>query len=50
MIYIASLLTGLIIGISFSLLKLPVPVPEAFAGILAIIGMWLGFALVNYLK
>jgi XapX domain-containing protein len=50
MTYILSILTGLIIGISFSLLKLPVLVPEAFAGILAIIGMWLGYALVNIIK
>jgi XapX domain-containing protein len=47
---IFSLLVGIAIGVIFGLLKLPVPVPEALAGLLGIVGMWLGFALVNYLK
>jgi XapX domain-containing protein len=48
MIYLYSLLTGLSTGLLFALLKLPIPAPPAFAGVLGIIGIWVGFAIVNY--
>ncbi|MFQ5895232.1 MAG: DUF1427 family protein [Nitrospinota bacterium] len=38
--------TGVGIGVIFTLLHLPAPVPRAFAGVLGIVGMWVGFALV----
>lgn len=44
---IKSLLTGLIVGIIFAALKLPIPAPHAFAGIMGIIGIYLGFILWN---
>ena len=45
--YLLPLLTGTITGAIFSLLKLPIPAPPALAGIIGIIGIWLGFALVG---
>lgn len=46
--YILPLLTGSATGALFSLLKLPIPAPPALAGILGIIGIWLGFAIVSH--
>lgn len=42
---IKALLTGLIVGIIFAALKLPIPAPPALAGVLGIIGIYLGFVL-----
>jgi len=39
--------TGLIIGIAFALMKLPIPAPPAFAGIMAIFGIYAGVKLVE---
>lgn len=50
MINLYALLTGLATGALFSLLKLPIPAPPALAGILGIIGIWAGFALVNVFR
>lgn len=44
-----SLLTGIILGGVFTLLKLPLPAPNVFAGIVGIIGIYLWYLLVNYL-
>lgn len=43
---IYSLGTGAVMGAVFSLLKLPVPAPQVFAGVAGIIGIWLGYTLV----
>lgn len=43
-----SLLTGLIAGVLFALLKLPIPAPPVLAGIVGIFGIWLGFILVQW--
>ncbi|ADQ05065.1 XapX domain protein [Caldicellulosiruptor owensensis OL] len=37
-----SLITGFIVGAIFKLLKLPIPAPNAFAGIMGILGIFLG--------
>lgn len=37
--------TGLVVGALFQALKLPVPVPTAFAGIMGIVAMYLGMLL-----
>ncbi len=42
-----SLLVGLTIGAAFKALKLPVPVPHDFAGIIGLAGMFAGSALVD---
>lgn len=39
---ILSLVAGLIIGIIFKTLKLPLPAPPVLAGIMGIIGIFLG--------
>ena len=47
---ILSLMTGLLVGIIFSLIKLPIPAPNNIEGILGIIGIFLGMILVNLIK
>lgn len=42
-----SLGTGAIVGVVFGLLKLPVPAPNALAGVMGIIGIFLGYMLVT---
>lgn len=46
-IMLSALLVGIVIGATFKLLKLPVPVPHDFAGIVGLIGMFAGSALVD---
>ena len=43
-----ALLVGVISGVIFKLLRLPVPVPHDFAGIVGLIGMFVGSALVDF--
>lgn len=38
-----SLATGSIVGIIFSFAKLPIPAPQALAGIAGILGIYLGY-------
>jgi XapX domain-containing protein len=40
---ILSTLTGFLCGAVFSLVKLPVPAPQVFAGIMGIFGIYLGY-------
>lgn len=42
--------TGIMCGIIFSLMKLPIPAPPRLAGILGIIGIYTGYVLVETLK
>ena len=42
-----ALAVGVVIGAVFKILKLPVPVPKDFAGIVGVIGMFVGSALVD---
>lgn len=37
-----SLLTGFIVGVLFTALKLPLPAPNALAGVMGILGIYLG--------
>ncbi len=39
---LASLGTGIVVGLIFSALKLPLPAPPVLAGILGIVGIFLG--------
>ncbi len=41
-IILISLLTGFIVGLLFTALKLPLPAPNALAGVMAILGIYLG--------
>lgn len=46
-VMLVALLVGIVIGIIFKSMKLPVPVPHDFAGIVGLIGMFVGSALVD---
>jgi XapX domain-containing protein len=46
-VMLIALLVGIVIGVIFKSLKLPVPVPHDFAGIVGLIGMFAGSALVD---
>lgn len=49
-----SLMAGLIVGIVFKFLKLPLPAPPVLAGVLGIVGVYLGGLagewILNYFK
>lgn len=45
-----SLATGTVMGAVFSLLKLPVPAPQVFAGVAGIIGIWAGYMLITVFR
>lgn len=40
-------LVGTIVGGIFSAFKLPIPAPPVFAGLMGIVGLWIGYALVT---
>jgi XapX domain-containing protein len=42
-IIILSLITGFAVGFLFALFKLPIPAPPALAGVMGIVGIYLGF-------
>jgi len=46
-IAILSLISGIICGALFSLVKLPIPAPPSIAGLLGIIGIVIGYYLVR---
>lgn len=37
---------GAITGAVFSIFKLPIPAPPVFAGLMGIVGLWVGYAVV----
>ena len=41
-ILLLSLLTGFIVGVLFTGLKMPLPAPNALAGVMGIVGIYLG--------
>lgn len=43
-----SLLAGLIVGFLFALLRLPIPAPPVFSGIVGIAGIFLGYKLYQW--
>ncbi|MCP8969121.1 XapX domain-containing protein [Ectobacillus ponti] len=47
---ILALVSGLIVGVLFSALKLPLPAPPTLVGILGIVGIYLGFQLYTMLS
>lgn len=44
-----ALLTGLVTGAAFSFLRIPIPAPPNVAGIMGIVGIYLGYKLVESL-
>ena len=43
---ILSIFTGAVVGLIFGLLKLPIPAPGVFEGVLGIVGVWFGGAII----
>lgn len=40
-------LVGAVTGGIFSIFKLPIPAPPVFAGLMGIVGLWIGYAIVT---
>ena len=40
--------TGLIVGALFAYLRIPTPAPPSLAGVMGIVGIWLGYRLVHH--
>jgi XapX domain-containing protein len=40
-------LTGAAVGGIFSIFKLPIPAPPVFAGLMGIVGLWIGYGIVQ---
>ncbi|MEO0139227.1 MAG: DUF1427 family protein [candidate division WOR-3 bacterium] len=45
---VLAFLTGFITGAIFSMAKLPIPAPPTLAGVMGIIGIFLGYVVVRY--
>ena len=45
---ISSLVTGVVVGSIFALLKFPIPAPSNAAGIAGVVGIWLGLVLITW--
>ena len=43
-------LTGLAVGALFAYFRIPVPAPPSLAGVMGIVGIWLGYQLVTRLE
>lgn len=48
-IAVLALLTGIIAGAAFAYVGVPIPAPPTVAGVLGIVGIYLGFKVVEYL-
>lgn len=46
--WIGALLTGMVVGIIFSAASFPIPAPPKLAGIMGIVGIYLGYQLVQH--
>ncbi|MEH7383856.1 XapX domain-containing protein [Bacillus sp. JJ1521] len=44
-----ALISGIIVGFLFALLKLPIPAPPALAGVTGVVGVYLGFKLFQWI-
>lgn len=44
---ILTTITGIGVGAVFGIFKLPVPAPPVFAGVMGIVGLWIGYMLVG---
>lgn len=50
MVSLLALLVGFAVGILTTLLKLPLPAPNALPGITGIVGIYLGYLVVSYFR
>ena len=46
---IGSFLTGMTLGAVFTVFKLPIPAPISISGVIGILGIWIGYNLINLL-
>jgi XapX domain-containing protein len=44
---VLSLITGAVCGAVFAVFKLPVPAPPVISGLIGILGLWIGYKIVN---
>lgn len=44
-----ALLTGVVTGAAFGFLRIPIPAPPNVAGIMGIVGIYVGYKLIEYL-
>ncbi|WP_132944576.1 DUF1427 family protein [Tumebacillus sp. BK434] len=49
-VLILSLITGIVVGVLFTLMRLPLPAPPVLSGILGIVGIWLGAKIVEFFR
>jgi len=45
---VAALIVGLTVGALFAFLRVPIPAPPELPGVVAIVGIYLGFKFVGY--
>lgn len=45
---LAATFTGLVVGVVFAALRIPIPAPPSLAGVMGIVGIWLGYRLVRH--
>jgi len=45
---VAATLVGVSVGVLFAFLRVPIPAPPELPGVMAIVGIYLGFKLVGY--
>ena len=44
---VASLFLGMLVGMAFGLMKLPTPAPLTVSGVLGILGLYVGYSLIQ---
>lgn len=49
-VVILALVTGFVVGFVFALFKLPIPAPPALAGVMGIVGVYLGFKFFQWIS
>lgn len=48
-VVVLALCTGLLAGALFAFLRIPIPAPPNLAGVMGIVGIYLGYKVVNWL-
>jgi len=43
-----ALFTGIVVGAIFTFFKVPIPAPPTLAGVLSIIGVYLGYIIIHF--
>lgn len=46
---VLALFSGVIVGFLFAMIRLPIPAPPALAGVMGIVGIYLGYKLFGWL-